>query len=81
MFKKKNLKNVIIIILLAISILFGLNYYKAKNETKIDNKLIQNRIENVKELTSLKYSYTNMGQFKNQINFMAMIFLLPKRNL
>ncbi|KWZ98216.1 hypothetical protein HMPREF3224_00642 [Anaerococcus hydrogenalis] len=69
MFKKKNLKNVIIIILLAISILFGLNYYKAKNETKIDNKLIQNRIENVKELTSLKYSYTNMGQFENSNKF------------
>lgn len=69
MFKKKNLKNIIIIILLAISILFGLNYYKAKNETKIDNKLIQNRIESVKELTSLKYSYTNMGQFENSNKF------------
>ncbi|MDU5913950.1 MAG: DUF4230 domain-containing protein [Anaerococcus vaginalis] len=69
MFKKKNIKNIIIIILLAISILFGLNYYRAKNETKIDNKLIQNRIESVKELTSLKYSYTNMGQFENSNKF------------
>lgn len=69
MFKKKNIKNIIIIILLVISILFGLNYYRAKNETKIDNKLIQNRIESVKELTSLKYSYTNMGQFENSNKF------------
>ena len=70
MFKKKSLiKNVLIIILLAISIIFGLNYYKSKNETKIDNKLIQNRIESVKELTSLKYSYTNMGQFENSNKF------------
>lgn len=70
MFKKKKLiKTIIILILLLASFLLGAKYFSSKNELKIDNKLIQNRIESAKELTSLKYSYTNMGQFENSNKF------------
>ena len=70
MFKKKKLiKTIIILILLLASFLLGAKYFSSKNEPKIDNKLIQNRIESAKELTSLKYSYTNMGQFENSNKF------------
>lgn len=70
MFKKKKLiKTIIILILLLASFLLGARYFSSKNEPKIDNKLIQNRIESAKELTSLKYSYTNMGQFENSNKF------------
>lgn len=66
MIKKKSfIKSILIGILLITTILFGAKYFSAKNENKIDNKLIQNRIESAKELTTLKYSYTNMGQFEN----------------
>ena len=63
------IKNIIIAILLAVCLLFSFNYFSSKNENKIYNKLIENRIENAKELTSLKYSYTNMGQFENSNKF------------
>ena len=69
MLKKVNLKNILILILLVLCLVFGFSYFSEKNETRIDEKLITNRIENVKELTSLKYSYTNMGEFENSNKF------------
>ena len=66
MIKKKSfIKSILIGILLITTILFGAKYFSAKNENKIDDGLVQNRIESAKELTTLKYSYTNMGQFEN----------------
>jgi len=60
-------------IILALALLcaftFGM-YYKSKEMTpEISSTLIKNKIVNAKELTTLKYHYTNMGQFENQNTF------------
>lgn len=65
----KKIKNILIAILLFALILLGFNYYQDKKETRVDDKIITSKIEGVKELTTLKYSYTNMAQFENSNKF------------
>lgn len=60
---------IILLIALGLSFLFG-SIYKSKEMTpEISSTLIKNKIVSAKELTTLKYHYTNMGQFENQNTF------------
>lgn len=67
--KSKNILTIILSVGLILCLLYiGINK-KEKDENKINDKIITNKIESVKEITSLKYSYTNMGQFENSNKF------------
>ncbi|WP_300410923.1 DUF4230 domain-containing protein [Lagierella sp.] len=68
--RKLRLVKIITLIILAILIFFaGMNKMKSDLTPKISSDLIVNRLEEAKELTTLKYHYTNMGQFENQNDF------------
>lgn len=70
----KNFKRIIILVLLlAVALLAtffaGKKVMKAEMEPDITATLIFNKLVSAKELTTLKYHYTNMGQFENQNTF------------
>ena len=68
--KKFTLIKIIILIVLAVVIFIAGMMQMKKNMTpSITSELINNRLEDAKELTTLKYHYTNMGQFQNQSDF------------
>lgn len=68
--KKFTLLKIIILIVLAVVIFIAGMMQMKKNLTPtISSDLINNRLEDAKELTTLKYHYTNMGQFQNQSDF------------
>lgn len=68
--KKLTLIKIIILIVLAVVIFIAGMMQMKKNMTPdITSELINNRLEDAKELTTLKYHYTNMGQFQNQSDF------------
>lgn len=68
--KKFTLIKIIILIVLAVVIFIAGMMQMKKNLTPtISSDLINNRLEDAKELTTLKYHYTNMGQFQNQSDF------------
>lgn len=68
--KKFTLIKIIILIVLAVVIfIVGMMQMKKNMEPTITSELINNRLEDAKELTTLKYHYTNMGQFQNQSDF------------
>lgn len=68
--KKFTLIKIIILIVLAVVIFIAGMMQMKKNMTPdITSELINNRLEDAKELTTLKYHYTNMGQFQNQSDF------------
>lgn len=57
------------IVIVFVSYFFGMKggLFKAKEE--ITSETIKNQIVSVKELTTLKYKYTNVGSFENQAEF------------
>lgn len=63
------IKIVILIVLAAVIFIAGMMQMKKNMEPTITSELINNRLEDAKELTTLKYHYTNMGQFQNQSDF------------
>lgn len=70
----KKIKKIIIIILLIGLALFAAFFYgkkqmKSEMEPEITSSLIYNKLVSAKELTTLKYHYTNMGHFENQNTF------------
>ena len=70
----KKIKKIIIIILLIGLALFAAFFYGKKQmrnemEPEITSNLIYNKLVSAKELTTLKYHYTNMGHFENQNTF------------
>lgn len=70
----KKIKKLIIIILLIGLALFAAFFYgkkqmKSEMEPEITSSLIYNKLVSAKELTTLKYHYTNMGHFENQNTF------------
>ena len=68
--KKFTLIKIIILIVLAVVIFIaGMMQMKKNMEPTITSELINNRLEDAKELTTLKYHYTNMGEFQNQSDF------------
>ncbi|MFR8926576.1 DUF4230 domain-containing protein [Peptoniphilus senegalensis] len=70
---KKIKKLIILIVLIAIALtatfFAGKKTMRAEMEPTITTSLIYNKLVSVKELTTLKYHYTNMGQFENQNTF------------
>lgn len=70
----KKVKRIFIIILLIGLALFAAFFYGKKQmrsemEPEITSSLIYNKLVSAKELTTLKYHYTNMGHFENQNTF------------
>lgn len=70
----KKVKRIFIIILLIGLALFAAFFYgkkqmKSEMEPEITSSLIYNKLVSAKELTTLKYHYTNMGHFENQNTF------------
>ncbi|WP_295146986.1 DUF4230 domain-containing protein [uncultured Peptoniphilus sp.] len=70
----KKVKKILIIILLIGLALFAAFFYgkkqmKSEVEPEITSSLIYNKLVSAKELTTLKYHYTNMGHFENQNTF------------
>ncbi|MDU6743564.1 DUF4230 domain-containing protein [Peptoniphilus harei] len=70
----KKIKKIIVIILLIGLALFAAFFYGKKQmknemEPEITSSLIYNKLVSAKELTTLKYHYTNMGHFENQNTF------------
>lgn len=63
----------ILVLLLAVALLAtffaGKKVMKNEMEPNITSTLIFNKLVSAKELTTLKYHYTNMGQFENQNTF------------
>ena len=70
---KKFKRIIILVLLLAVALLAtffaGKKVMKAEMEPDITATLIFNKLVSSKELTTLKYHYTNMGQFENQNTF------------
>lgn len=70
---KKINKKIILLFLVVIGLFStffaGKKSMKNEMEPEITSTLIFNKLINVRELTSLKYYYTNMGQFENQNTF------------
>lgn len=70
----KKLKRSLFIILFIGLALFAAFFYgkrqmKSEMEPEITSSLIYNKLVSAKELTTLKYHYTNMGHFENQNTF------------
>ena len=70
----KKVKRIFIIILLICLALFAAFFYgkrqmRSEMEPEITSSLIYNKLVSAKELTTLKYHYTNMGHFENQNTF------------
>lgn len=60
------------IAIIFISYFFGMKASLFKTENEISSEIIKNQILSVKELTTLKYKYTNVGSFENQSEFYGM---------
>lgn len=68
--KKFTFVKIIFLLVLGCALFFGGMLKMKKDMTpKMTTDLINNRLEEAKELTTLKYHYTNMGQFENQSDF------------
>lgn len=67
----KKLVKMAIGILIIIVIFSFATMIMTKNQanTKITGELLKNKLENVSELTTTKYNYTNMGAFENTNTF------------
>lgn len=58
-----------VLILVFASYFFGMKANLFNKETVTNSDTIKNQILSVKELTTLKYKYTNVGSFENQAEF------------
>lgn len=70
--KKWILRLLAIIVIVFVSYFFGMKGGVFNSETNISSDIIKNQILSVKELTTLKYKYTNVGSFENQAEFYGM---------
>lgn len=61
--------SVIVVLVIAVAFFAGMSVMKHRSETKITSSFLINKLETAKELTTLKYQYTNIGQFENQNTF------------
>lgn len=70
--KKMILGLVAVIIIVFASYFFGMKGGLFKTQEKVSSEIVKNQILSVKELTTLKYKYTNVGSFENQSEFYGM---------
>lgn len=68
-FKKPYFRIVILIVALLIAFSVGKKNMEKEMTPTITSSLIKNKLVNAKELTTLKYYYTNVGEFENQNTF------------
>lgn len=68
-FKKLSILVLLIAVALLATFFAGKKVMKSQLEPNITSTLIFNKLVGAKELTTLKYHYTNMGQFENQNTF------------
>lgn len=73
----KKTKKIIIGLVLAlglvfVSYFFGMKASLLNKETRLSSDIVKNQIISVKELTTLRYKYTNVGSFENQSEFYGM---------
>ena len=61
-----------LIVIVFASYFFGMKNKLFDSKTKVSSDIIKNQILSVKELTTLKYKYTNVGSFENQQEFYGM---------
>lgn len=59
----------VLILLVGGAFFIGMNKMKKDLTPNISSALISNKLVAVKELTTVKYNYRNMGQFENQSTF------------
>ena len=62
----------VIVILSFASYFFGMKAGGLNNKDKISSDIVKEQLLSVKELTTLKYRYTNVGSFENQSEFYGM---------
>lgn len=66
----KKLKNILIIIICALIIFVGVKFYQ---NMKIENKIetlssnIQESIDNITEISTVKYNYTDIAEYENKL--------------
>lgn len=66
----QTVKNIIIIVVIAaIFFLVGKMWPSGEEPTKISSDLLSQQIQNISELATVEYNYTNMGKFENQATF------------
>ncbi|WP_019132547.1 DUF4230 domain-containing protein [Peptoniphilus obesi] len=58
----------LLLFVICIFLFLGLSL-RPKEKTEIDSNIIKNKLVSVQELTTVKYNYTNMGQFENSNTF------------
>lgn len=70
--KKWILRLLLFVAIVFVSYFFGMKGGVLNSKTKVSSDIIKNQILSVKELTTLKYKYTNVGSFENQSEFYGM---------
>lgn len=60
---------IIIIFLVFVSYFFGMKAGVFKNKEEVTSDIVKEQLVSVKELTTLKYRYTNVGSFENDNEF------------
>ena len=63
-------KNILILGIIA-GVFFLVGKFWPSNEipTKVSSDLLSQQIQNISELATIEYNYTNMGKFENQSTF------------
>ena len=68
-FKQIILLSLVIVLLVGLAYFLGTRSGMIAKEREITSTLVEEELQSVKELTSLKYKYTNVGSFENQSEF------------
>jgi len=66
------LRLLLLVAIVFVSYFLGMKGGVLNSKTKVSSDIIKNQILSVKELTTLKYKYTNVGSFENQSGFYGM---------
>lgn len=78
----QTVKNIIIIVIIAVVFfLVGKLWPSGEEPTQMTSDLLSQQIQDISELATVEYNYTNMGKFENQATFMVGKFLLQQKVL
>ena len=70
--RKRIFSLVAILVLVFVSYFFGMKANLLDKKVEVSSEIVKNQILSVKELTTLKYKYTNVGSYENQSEFYGM---------
>lgn len=68
-FKQIILLSLVIVLLVGLAYFLGTRSGMITKKREITSTLVEEKLQSVKELTSIKYKYTNVGSFENQSEF------------